>query len=61
VRANTVCTGVAPDVPAMCGDDVRVEVYANTHAFAVFGIHPTVVCHPEEFCEDTLTELRRNA
>jgi hypothetical protein len=45
----------------MCGDDVRVEVYANTDAFAVFGIHPTVVCHPEEFCEDTLTELRRNA
>src|SRR2546425_590970 len=56
-RANAVCTGVAPDVSAVGGDDVLTQVEANAGAFALFGIHPAVVFHPEELLEDALAKL----
>ena len=57
-RANAVLTGVAPDVSAVRSDDVLAQVQADARAFALFGIHPSVMFNPEELLEDALPELR---
>ena len=61
VRAIRVPTPFAPASHQMCptvrGDDVLAQVQANASAFALFGIHPAVVFHPEELLEDALAEL----
>lgn len=55
--ASAVLTGVAPDGPTVCGDDMLAQVQADACACAVFGIHPAAVFHPEELLKDVLTEL----
>ena len=54
-------SSVAPDVSTVGGDDVLAQVQADTRAFTLFGIDPSVVFHPEELLEDALAELRWDA
>src|SRR5262249_50316936 len=60
-RANAVLSSVAPDVSAMCSDDVLTEVQANPCAFSFFGIDLSVVFNAEELLEDTLPKRHWNA